>query len=99
MAKKPAEVLKKLAMPEKKMAESEAELDLEGLGEEYPEGEEKAASDMKENAGEEGEPTDMEMEEGGALAECTDEDLIKELRKRGLIDDAEEKKIEAELQE
>lgn len=78
MVKTRADKLKDLQMPKKPMAEEEVDMDLamEDLGE--LEGEELP---------EEAELEEMEMEEGEDMfQEYSDEELLAELQKRGLID-------------
>ncbi len=85
--KKKADMLKGLEMPKKKMADEEAAMDLEGLGadEEMQEPVAEAKDEMM--MGEE--PGEEMPEEVSQFADITDEQLIEEMKKRGLIEDGE----------
>ncbi len=80
--KKQLESLKKLKMPEKKVADQEALMDLEGLGEE--EAEMPVPEEGEEMMAEEEESVESEA---SPLVDISDEDLIAELKKRGLVDE------------
>lgn len=80
---KRAEQLKSLKMPKKSMAEDEADLDLESLGDMdpnvVPELDEEMLPEVEEG-----------VAEAGALEDISDDELIGEMKKRGLIDDGED---------
>ena len=82
------EMLKKMEMPKKPMAEQEADADMMELGlEDLP------AEDMEMSEGEEMAEEPVE----GELDMISDEDLISEFKKRGLSLDAEEMPEEDEV--
>ncbi len=85
--KKKADMLKGLEMPKKKMADEEAAMDLEGLGVDEEMQEPVAEADMEKVQGEE--PGEEMPEEVSQFADITDEQLIEEMKKRGLIEDGE----------
>ena len=75
---KRADKLNKMKMPAKPMAEQEAGADMDMAMADMP---------MEDEAAMEGEPMDQEMAEAGAgdmLADISDDDLMAEIKKRGL---------------
>ena len=87
---KRAEQLKSIKMPKQKMAEDEAALDLELLGSE---------EDMPEGGDSEEMSSEEPMEGSSVLSEVSDEELLAELKSRGLIEGGEEMKEPSEEKE
>lgn len=87
------DALKSIKMPAGRVGEEEAGADLESLGA----GDEEDAPEEGSPEEEAGESSDEEAAEGdaGALGDASDDELIEELRKRGLLDDSQEKDIMA----
>lgn len=86
MARSRADQLKSLKMPAKSMAENEAGDDLAALGEEGSPEEEASESPDEEKA-----EKDRGAEEtSGPLADASDDELIAEMRSRGLLEEENE---------